>query len=223
MPNNYDRGIREIASTADLIEYQQVARDTAAQLVQQEQNLSRNNIHVRNGIPAEDLNQNDETPTTTVVVDPAADSPEHVIDTGTGEEGGWYGWYALDSRSSANGNLENKAAVLYGFQNPDPDTQLPVTSVRVRNRSGGLLDHIDVASLDIGDGEEAIKSMLYENPIALGSRSAFLEVYLETGAADSRFPFKPLMAVAEETDDYLSESSRFLSNQRGGSASGRGR
>jgi len=201
------RGIREYSTPADLLEYQQTARTVAEELlIDQKADLTTADsakVHVRNAIVDEDLNVNSDGVTAVV----SNTDPVWQIDTAAGDEEDWYGYYAFESQN----NLENKAAVIYGIQflNPDEDLTLPASTLRVKNSTGGTVDIIDISSLDNADG----KTLLFDDPLALGTKDAYFEVYLESGAADSAFPVKPLIAVAEEEGDTLESSDRFVRSQ----------
>lgn len=201
------RGIREYSTPADLLEYQETARNVAEQLlIDQKADLTSadsGKVHVRNAIVDEDLNVNDDGVTAVV----SNGSPVWEIDTAVGNDDDWFGYYAFESQN----NLENKAAVVYGIQHLDPaeGSTLPASTLRVKNSTGGTVDIIDISSLDNVEG----KTLLLDDPLALGTKDAYFEVYLESGAADSAFPVKPLVAVAEEEGDTLESSDRFVRSQ----------
>lgn len=201
MPN---RGVKVFPSDGDRQSYEQSAADRAVeQLISQQAGLSsgdEDQIHVRSAIVTEDLEENENHG-----VDPVAsvDSPVWEIDTGADEEDDWFGWYALDS----NEGMDDKAYVLWGFQNLDPEEaeDLGIAGVRIRNNTGGKIVEYDLQSLDLAED----KTVLIDQPLIGQGSVRSLEVYVEEGNADSTIPFKPLITVAEEAGDTFEPSGSF--------------
>lgn len=196
------RGARPYSTPADILEYQSQARSRAESLtVSQLPDVnSASSIHVREAIANEDLNANDNTNDTPVV-----DVSNPVWETTAQGTAGWYGWYSIDSDAQA----DDKGVVVWGFEflNEDEDTALPFTTLRVKNNTGGLIDIIDISDLDVADNGR----ILYDNPLELGTKDAYFEVYEGEGAtADDVYEIKPLVAVGEEEGSTLEDSGRFV-------------
>jgi len=202
------RGIKVAASIDDVKGYEQSAKETAIdQLVDIRSSLNpgdTDTIHVRSAIPDEDLDVNTETIDDAVVT---ADDPTFYVTPDADEEGDWFGYYAFDSDEK----FEDKSAVVWGFQytGADSDADMPIAALRVRNRTNGLIDHVDLTSLDVSEHN----TLLYDDPLVLADKKAFLELYLEDGAAEQEIPFKPLVTIAEDSGDTLEASDRFASAQ----------
>jgi hypothetical protein len=200
MPEGYDRGVRVVSSTADRLEYENTAREVAADgfLSQSSSIDSRSGVHVRNATPLEDMNANDETAANAAVT---PDDPTWETTFGTGEDRTWLGWYAVDNRDRA----EDKGVVHWGYQLLSDDTvETPAISVRVRNRTGGLIDQHDLQSLVLDDDN----TILIENPLTVSTQSLFYEIYSDV--ADATIKFKPLVTVAEEEGGTLEDADRFV-------------
>lgn len=185
-----------------MLEYQEQARGAALQaFIDQSASISSpQDVHVRGAIPSSDLDANDETAETTVV-DGDAEVWETTI--GTDEDDEFNGWYAVDDREDA----EDIGVAVYGLQYLGDAGEMPIEWVRVRNRTGGLIDQYDLGSIELGDGP-VDNTLLIENPLVVGTRSLFFEVY--STEADTTVPFKPLVAVAEEEGDTFEDADRFI-------------
>jgi hypothetical protein len=167
---------------------------------------STSSIHVREAFANEDLNENTNTQTTAIVNvdDPVWETDEQAT---VDDDTGWYGWYAVDSDAQA----DDKGVVVWGFEflNEDEDTELPFSTIRVKNNTGGLIDIIDISDLDVADNGRII----YDNPLELGTKDAYFEIYQESDPADGTntpFGLKPLVAIGEEEGSTLEDSGRFI-------------
>lgn len=192
------RGARPYSTPADILEYQSQARSRAESLtVSQLPDVnSTSQIHVREAFADEDLDASGDA-----IVN--VDAP--VWETTTQGTAGYHDWYDVDS----DGKADDKGVVVWGFQflNEDETASLPFTQLRITNNTGGLIDLVDISDLDVASHG----SILYDNPIELGTKDAFFEVYEEEGAsADSTYRFKPLIAVGEEEGSTLEDSGRFI-------------
>lgn len=202
------RGSRPYSTPADILEYQSQARSRAESItVSQLPDVnSTSSIHVREAFANEDLDENTNTNNTAIVNvdDPVWETTEQAT---TDDNSGWYGWYAVDS----DGQADDKGVVVWGFEflTEDEDTELPFTTLRVKNNTGGLIDIIDISDLDVADNGR----ILYDNPLELGTKDAYFEIYQSTNPADGEggpVPIKPLVAVGEEEGSTLEDSSRFI-------------
>jgi hypothetical protein len=202
------RGARPYSTPADILEYQSQARSRAESLtVSQLPDVnSTASIHVREAFANEDLNANTNTATSAIVnVDaPVWETNEQAT---VDDDTGWYGWYSVDSDAQA----DDKGVVVWGFEflNEDEDTSLPFSALRVKNNTGGLIDLIDISDLDVADNGR----ILYDNPLELGTKDAYFEIYQNSDPADGTnesYGVKPLVAVGEEEGSTLEDSGRFI-------------
>jgi hypothetical protein len=78
----------------------------------------------------------------------------------------------------------------------------------VKNNTGGLIDIIDISNLDVADNGR----ILYDNPLELGTKDAFFEIYQDDDSdiSSNTYPIKPLIAVGEEEGSTLEDSGRFI-------------
>ncbi|MFW5905508.1 MAG: hypothetical protein ACOCUO_01525 [archaeon] len=201
------RGIREYSTSADILEYEEVATEEAIEALASFRSKvsadDTDDIVVRGAIVEEDMDVNEETLDDAVVDN---ENPVWETTTGSDESGDWYGWYAFDS----NENMDDKAAVMYGFQHLDPDegTDLQLSAVRLRNKNGGLIDEVDLSSIDVADD----KILLYDDPLVVADDDTYLEIYVEDGGEDATHLLKPLVKVAELSKETFDESTRFVRN-----------
>lgn len=196
------RGSRPYSTPADVLEYQEIARETAESLLisQLPDVSSSSSVHTREAFADEDLDDNDVTNDTAIV-----NTDDPVWETTAQGTADWYGWYAVDD----DGRADDKGVVVWGFEylNEDETAELPFTALRVKNNTGGLIDILDISSLDVADNGR----ILYDNPLELGTKDAFFEIYEnENASADDVHQIKPLIAVAEEEGSTLEDSSRFI-------------
>lgn len=197
------RGARPYSTPADILEYQSQARSRAESLTvsQLPDVSSSSSIHVREAIANEDLNGNDETGLSSAV---NVDGPVWETNGQTGE--GWVGWYAVDSDARA----DDKGVVVWGFEflNEDETDELPFSAIQVKNNTGGLIDIIDISTLDVADNGR----ILYDNPLELGTKDAYFEIYQadDSDISSNTYPIKPLIAVGEEEGSTLEDSGRFI-------------
>lgn len=198
------RGARTYSTPQDVLEYQEKAREVAQQLLinQLPDVSSAEAVQVREAIAGEDLDGNDVTATSAAV-----DTASPVWET-TGQTGeGWTGWYAVDS----DGSADDKGVVIWGFQDltEDETAALPFSALRAKNNTGGLIDLIDLASIDQSDNG----ILLLDNPIKLGTNDVFFEIYQSDDSdlsTNDPYQIKPLVTVAEESGNTLESSSRFI-------------
>lgn len=103
-----------------------------------------------------------------------------------------------------DGKMENKTAVLYGFQFPEPDDGItcPLSHVSI-NTPNSEIGTLDLTSIDIADNQ----TVLIDNPLIVGEDNRTIEAYANTQAADVEF--KPLIKVAEPAGDTVSKSDSF--------------
>lgn len=193
------RGARPYSTPADILEYQETARQTAQQLLinQLPDVNSSSSVHTREAFADEDLGPNGAD----AIVNTDAPVWETVVEAGT--EVGWNSWYAIDSDERA----EKKGLVVWGFEylTEDETQDLPITALRVKNNTGGLIDKVDLSALDVADNGRVI----YDNPLELGTKDAYFEVYLNDDT-EATHEIKPLIAVAEEEGNTLEDSGRFI-------------
>jgi len=198
------RGIKPFATPQDVLEYENRAEQEAGQLAlnQLADVSSMSDIITRQAIANEDLNSNTETATNGLV---DVSSPAWV--TTENEAAGWHGWYSVED----GGNAEDKGVVVWGLEFLDEDeaSALPFSTLRVKNSTGGLLDIIDIESVDISDNGR----LLFDNPVMSSTQDVYFEIY-QTSApgagSESDFKVKPLVTVGEEVGDTLEGSGNFI-------------
>lgn len=175
--------------------YEQSAEDTAEQaLINIISDLSGSaagtqDIHIRDADPKEDLGVYTDGPNAEIVT---ADSPDFTVTIGTGEDGQYNSFYAFKN----DADMEDKAAVLYGFQflEDDETSECPVAQVRIDTENAGRIGSLDLTGAE--QSEDGV--VLIEDPLEVKKDDFFLETYIKSGFADSDFRFKPLIKVAEQ-------------------------
>ena len=178
--------------------YEQSAEDTAEQaLIDIISDLEASaagtqDIHIRDANPAEDLGvyDADEVPGEQIVT---PDTPTFNCSLGTNSNDGSYNaFYAFEN----DADMEDKAAVLYGFQylEDDESSECPVAQVRIDTENAGRIGSLDLTGAE--QSEDGV--VLIEDPLEVKKDDFFLETYIKSGFADQEFRFKPLIKVAEQ-------------------------
>lgn len=173
---------------------QKAAQDAQAALIDIISDLTASaagtqNIHIRDANPEEDLNIYSDGPNAEIVT---VDDPAFEHDTGTGEDAQYNGSYAFDNDAA----MEDKTAVLYGFQflEDDETSECPVAQVRVDTENAGRIASYDITSIEQADNG----TLLIKDPLVVKKDNFYLEEYVKSGFADTTFRFKPLIKVAEQ-------------------------
>ena len=175
--------------------YEQSAEDTAEQaLINIISDLSASaagtqDIHIRDADPAEDLGVYSDGPNAGIVT---ADSPDFNVSVPADAAGQYNSFYAFLN----DADMEDKAAVLYGFQflEDDETSECPVAHVRIDTENAGRIGTLDLTGAE--QSEDGV--VLIEDPLEVKKDDFFLETYIKSGFADQEFRFKPLIKVAEQ-------------------------
>ena len=209
MAQSYSRGIRPVATPADLTQYDQQARRKAVErLVTESADVnSPREAHARQIIPDWDLDAGE-----------GAASMDGWLVVG-GQDVDEFEAIAFDS----NENLDDKTAVIYGVRALDPgqigisDEDDQVSDITFRNRTGGTIDRWDISSLmTAADGAGTTAYVgLADNPIFLGTNQSVFVDYVQTGGdiadtADADFTIQFLGIVADKEGQDLEQSGRFI-------------
>ena len=223
MPQTYDRGVRDFATLADMVEYEDTARDlTPSLLVDQITDLSSAaNTFVRPAVPDRDLDVNDEETGIDPVTIPDAPVWATTFDQSQDWSAGEYGWYHFNN----DGPLDDKTAVIYGYEFVDSDLpdgvdELPITEIAYYLPQGGLLAEHDISNVNVGETPIS----LIEDPITVKKTDLYARIAIDetipssTDTTDYVVGLRPLMVVAEETGDTYTDAPKFFTNggpQRG--------
>lgn len=164
-------------------------------------------IHIRDANPADDLGVYSDGPNSEIV---DADDPTFLASLGGSDDDQYNSWYAFLN----DADMEDKAAVLFGFQyiptsvapnSTDPAGECPVAQVRVDTENAGRIGSYDLTSID--EADQGV--MLIEDPLEIKKDDFFLEVYCAAGYSDVDFELRPLIKVAEQPST-LGASSAFV-------------
>lgn len=178
--------------------YEEAAESTAEDaLVETTTDLSESQAGsldtvIRDANPDEDLGAYSDGPNAVVTPNDPPSSPTFGVSTGTGEDAQYNSWYAFEN----DADLEDKTAVLYGFQFPSPDdtTECMVSQVRIDTENSGRIGSLDLTSIQ----EAENNTLIIEDPLVIKSDDFFLEAYVKSGFADTSQQVKPLIKIAEE-------------------------
>lgn len=202
-----NRGVKEATTVSDLENYQASAERRAAQgvtkIIKDIDESDSDDITVRPALPKEDLNENEEPS------DTAVDASNNTYDVDGPASAGEAGFYEL----SSSDKLDDKSAVLWGFQIPEDaydgsDTGVPVDTVTVVDNNGAELAQYDVQSIVNSD----TLALVIEDPVIVTKQSVRTRINITED--DAEFTFKPLITIGEEGGETFSDSGPFVSNFR---------
>lgn len=194
-----DRAVRTFMDGSEThSSYEEAAESTAEEsLVSITSDLSSTDtgtlaINVRDANPEEDLGSYSDGPAAVVTPNDPPSTPTFGISTGTGEDAQYNSWYAFEN----DVDMEDKTAVLYGFQFPNPDDSVEcmVSQVRIDTENAGRIGSLDLTSIQ----EAENNTLIIEDPLVITTDDFFLEAYVKSGFADTSQQVKPLIKVAEE-------------------------
>jgi hypothetical protein len=200
-----DRSTITFTDNGELQQYEQTAANRAAQKLASitsdisSSSPSSDAIHIRDATLPDDLDEWADGPGETLYA--SYDSPSFELSSGaSAAEDQDNSLFAFD----ADGNIEDKAAVLYGFQFPEPDdaTTCPLTQVVIETQNS-TIGQLDLTSIDMAEDG----TVLIENPLIVGKEDRFVSAYAEE--VPSSEEFKPLIKVAEPAGETISSSGSF--------------
>jgi hypothetical protein len=200
-----DRSTITFTDNGELQQYERTAANRAAQKLASitsdinSSSPSSDAIHIRDATLPDDLDEWTAGPGETLYA--SYDSPSFELSSGaSAAEDQDNSLFAFD----ADGNIEDKAAVLYGFQFPEPDdaTTCPLTQVVIETQNS-TIGQLDLTSIDMAEDG----TVLLENPLIVGKEDRFISAYAE--ADPSGEEFKPLVKVAEPAGETISSSGSF--------------
>ena len=146
-------------------------------------------IHIRDVNPAEDLGVYTDGPNEDIVT---PDDPTFNVAVSADNDDQYNSYYAFKN----DADMEDKAAVLYGFQflEDDETSECPVAHVRIDTENAGRIGTLDLTGAE--QSEDGV--VLMEDPLEVRKDDFYLETYIKAGSADSEFRFKPLIKIAEQ-------------------------
>jgi len=199
-----DRSTITFTDNGELQQYEQTAANRAAQKLASitsdisSSSPSSDAIHIRDATLPDDLDEWTAGPGSSLYA--SYTSPSFELSSGATVGDQANSLFAFD----ADSNIEDKAAVLYGFQFPEPDdaTTCPLTQVVIETQNS-TIGQLDLTSIDMAEDG----TVLLENPLIIGKEDRFISAYAE--ADPSGEEFKPLVKVAEPAGETISSSGSF--------------
>lgn len=205
--HSYDRGSYVVDPPKNVWkDWEDEARALAVSLLIQGRDAvsSETDAFARAALPHEDLNygaaidgDEPETPSFAAEIDP--DSLE---------SDDWAETYVLDDEN----NMENKTAVLYGFEHldPDADAMSNTTGIRFFSGTGDKIDELMIDHMYTAEGSPRIA---LKNPIVLDvEETLHIEQYIPDvvdAAEAAEEALKPHIIVSEKVNSFFGRSDRF--------------
>ena len=199
-----DRSTITFTDNGELQQYEQTAANRAAQKLASistdinSTSPGSDEIHIRDATLPDDLDEWGAGPGSSLY--DSYSSPTFELTSGATIGDQANALFAFD----ADGNNEDKAAVLYGFQFPEPDdsTTCPLAQVVIETQNS-TIGQLDLTSIDMAEDG----TVLLENPLIVGKEDRFVSAYAAEDPSGEEF--KPLIKVAEPAGETISSSGSF--------------